>query len=134
MSLLLVEAPHGHYADVFQRIRSARAEALFIAPGAAAYIDRALIVDFSNQSRLPSSFDFREAVELGGWMSYGANLVDNYRRAAGFVGKILTGAKPAELPIEQPTRFELVVNAKTAKALGLAIPQRVLPQADEVIG
>jgi len=99
----------------------------------ATYVDRAVIVDFATRTRLPSSFDIREAVEIGGLMSYGVNLADNYRRAAGYVDKILKGAKPADLPVEQPTKFELVVNAKTAQALGTKIPQSLLLRADEVI-
>ncbi len=90
-------------------------------------------MDFATRMRLPSSFAYREAVELGGLMSYGVNLADNFRRAAGYVDKILKGAKPADLPIEQPTKFELVINLKTAKALGLTIPQSLLLRADEVI-
>ncbi len=78
-------------------------------------------------------FSQREHVETGGLMSYGADLADNYRRSAGYVAKILTGANPADLPIEQPTKFELVINLKTAKAFGLAIPASVLARANHVL-
>ena len=88
---------------------------------------------FATRTRLPSSFPWREVVELGGLMSYGVNAADVSRRAADYVDKILKGAKPADLPVEQPTKFELVINLKTAKALGLTIPQSILPSADEVI-
>jgi ABC-type uncharacterized transport system substrate-binding protein len=83
--------------------------------------------------RLPSMFDGRDFSEAGGLMSYGPNLSDLFRRAATFVDRILRGAKPADLPVEQPTKFELVVNLKTAKALGLTIPPSLLARADEVI-
>jgi putative ABC transport system substrate-binding protein len=78
-------------------------------------------------------FSYREAVELGGLMSYGVNFADVFRRAAGYVDKILRGAKPADLPVEQPTELELVINLKTAKALGLTIPSSLLQRADQVI-
>ena len=76
---------------------------------------------------------FKEQVEVGSHLSYGPNLTANYRRAASYVDKILKGAKPAEMPVEQPTKFELFINLKTAKPLGLTIPQSLLPRADEVI-
>ena len=113
--------PH-QYTDAFAQIGRGRAEALFVSLTAAAFADRALIVDFTTRTRLPSIFAYRESVELGGLMSYGVNLADNYRRTAGYVDKILKGAKPADLPVEQPTKFELIINVKTAKALGLTIP------------
>ena len=91
------------------------------------------IVDFAAKNRLPAMQAFRESVEVGGLMAYSANLPDMFRRAATFVDKILKGAKPADLPIEQPTKFELVINLKTAKALGLTIPRSLLLRADQVI-
>jgi len=91
------------------------------------------IVGFALKSRLPSMFGRREDVEAGGLMSYGADLADSYRRVAIYVDKILKGAKPADLPVEQPTKFELVINLKTAKQIGVTIPQSVLYRADKVI-
>ena len=91
------------------------------------------IVDFALKSRLPSLYSSRGYVEAGGLMSYGADFADIYRRVAYFVDRILKGAKPAELPVEQPTKFELVINLKTAKQIGLTIPPNVLARADRVI-
>ena len=91
------------------------------------------IAEFATQEHLPSVFAAREWVVAGGLMSYGPSLPDLFRRAATYVDKILKGAKPADLPMEQPMKFELVINLKTAKALGLTIPPTLLFQADEVI-
>jgi len=92
-----------------------------------------LIADFAMQNRLPSTFHLREFPAVGGLLSYGVDRLDLFRRAATYVDKILKGASPADLPIEQPTKFELVVNLKTAKALGFNIPPSLLARADEVI-
>ncbi len=100
-------------------------------PPTSAY--RQIIAEFATDNRIPMMSSMRLYVDAGGLMSYGPNLPDNFRRAAGYVDKILKGASPAELPVEQPTKFELVVNLKTARALGLTIPRSVLLRAEEVI-
>jgi ABC-type uncharacterized transport system substrate-binding protein len=94
---------------------------------------RTRLTDLAAKNRLPSIFTQRADVEAGGLISYGPNFADMYRRAATYVDKILKGAKPGDLPVEQPTKFELVINLKTAKALGLTISPSLLARADEVI-
>ncbi len=117
----------------FTAITGERADALLVLPDAMFVNHRARIADFAAKSRLPSVYGLREHAEAGGLISYAANRPDILRRAATYVDKILKGAKPADLPVEQPTRFELVINLKTAKALGLTIPQSILICADQVI-
>ncbi len=97
------------------------------------YVNEKRTVGFALKNRLPSMYNRREAVDAGGLMSYGADLSDSYRRVAYYVDRILKGAKPADLPVEQPTKFELVFNLKTAKQIGLTIPQSMLYRADKVI-
>ncbi len=117
----------------FTAITKERVGALLVPPGPFETVHRRRIIDLAATSRLPAMYGQRWFVNDGGLISYGVSLLDNFRRAATYVGKILKGAKPADLPIEQPTKFELEINFKTAKALGLTIPQSLLVRADEVI-
>ena len=110
-----------------------RADAIAVVQTAALFHERAQIVQLATGHRLPAAFTFKEFAETGGLMSYGAQLPDMFRRAAFYVDRILKGAKPGDLPMEQPTKFELVINLRTAKALGLAMPPSVLARADQVI-
>jgi len=119
--------------SVFSEIRNGRVSALIVLRNPVASAHRKQIVEFVMKSRLPAIYVSPEWVESGGLMSYALDVGDNYRRAATYVDKILKGAKPAELPIEQPTKFELVINLKTAKQIGLTIPPNVLARADKVI-
>ena len=120
-------------AGVFEVMQRERAQALIVQQNPFTDEHRKQIVDLAWKHRLPAMFDSRSPVDAGGLMSYGASNLAMRRRVAHYVDKILKGAKPADLPIEQPTVYELVVNLKTAKALGLTIPQSVLARADEVI-
>jgi putative ABC transport system substrate-binding protein len=135
VGLTMVLAAHTptKYTDAFALLGRVRVDALFVSLSPYTFINRRLIVDFARRSRLPDSRTNREAVELGALMCYGANIPDLFRRSSAYVDKILKGAKPADLPIEQPTKFELVINLKTAKALGLDVPPTLLASADEVI-
>jgi putative ABC transport system substrate-binding protein len=117
----------------FSDMTKARAGALTVLPSGMFIGERRRLVDLTAKNRLPAVYQTRESVDAGGLMSYGPNLADLFRRVATCVDKILKGAKPADLPVEQPTKFELVINLKTAKDLGLTIPQSVLARADEVI-
>jgi putative ABC transport system substrate-binding protein len=117
----------------FRAAAKGRADALLVLTSPVFVLQRTQIADLAVKSRLPAIYDRREFVDDGGLMCYGTNFADLSRRAATYVDKILKGAKPADLPVEQPTRFELVINLKTAKALSLTIPQSVLIRADHVI-
>ncbi len=117
----------------FREARKGRADGVLWLPSPVTIAQRKQVADLAAKSRLPAMYTASEFVDAGGLMSYGPNYADLYRRAATYVDKILKGAKPADLPVEQPTKFELVINLKTAKALGLTIPQSVLFRADQVI-
>jgi putative ABC transport system substrate-binding protein len=129
---LEVRAPSG-IDSAFAAMTRERAGAVIVLVDALLNDHRTRIAAFATKSRLPAVHGIREHAEAGGLMAYGASVSAMHRRAATFVDKILKGAKPADLPVEQPTKFELIVNLKTAKALGLTIPQAVLVRADEVI-
>jgi putative tryptophan/tyrosine transport system substrate-binding protein len=119
--------------DAFAAMGRERVEALLVVADPMLFVQRERIVALAAKHRLPGIFEWREFVEAGGLLSYGANIADMYRRLASYVDKILKGAKPGDLPVEQPTTFELVINLKTAQALGLTIPPHILFQATEVI-
>ena len=108
-------------------------DGLIVVVGAVATIQRDLIVRLAAQHKLPAVYPYRFFVEAGGLMSYGPNLIDLYRRSAGYVDRILKGEKPADLPVQATTKYELVINLKTAKALGITVPPSLLARADEVI-
>jgi len=117
----------------FSAITNHRAQAFILPPNPVTLLSRGQIASFAQRNRRPSIYGQKEYVDAGGLMSYGPSLSDQFRRAATYVDKILKGAKPADLPVEQPTKFDLVINLKSAKALGLTIPQSVLQRADQVI-
>jgi putative ABC transport system substrate-binding protein len=117
----------------FDAIIKDRSDALLLLADPFTGSQRRQIVEFAAQKRLPAIYESSEFVDAGGLMSYGPSIAENYRRAAYYVGKILKGAKPADLPIEQPTKFELIVNMKTARALGIKIPDSIMVQATKVI-
>ena len=119
--------------DAFRVIMRSHAEALFVLESALTFRARREIAQLALKNRLPTSFAFREYVDVGGLVAYGVNFSSMFRRAAEYIDKILKGAKPGDLPIEQPVTFELVINLKTAKALGLAIPPSLLLRADQII-
>jgi len=119
--------------SIFAAIGENRPDALFLTNTELIFVNRRLIVELAAKNRLPTVSNLREITEAGGLMSYGSVRSEAFRRAAIYVGKILKGAKPADLPVEQPTKYELVINLKTARLLDLAIPRDLLLVADEVI-
>jgi putative tryptophan/tyrosine transport system substrate-binding protein len=137
LQLRLFHAPEvQRAADIepaFETMRQAGAQAVFVAGGAVVYAERLRVAELELRHRLPAVHFSADHVRAGGLLSYGTDLVAQYRRAAHFVARILQGVKPADLPVEQPVRFEMAINLKTAKALGLAIPQSLLLRAGEVI-
>jgi ABC-type uncharacterized transport system substrate-binding protein len=120
------------FAAAFSVATRERAGALMVLGGSMLFTHRARLAELATQSRLPAMLTGKDSVEAGGLMSYGADIGAGFRRAADYVDRILKGAKPADLPVEQPTKFEFVINLRTAKALGLTIPPSVLARADEV--
>jgi putative ABC transport system substrate-binding protein len=132
LHLVEVRGPD-EFDRAFAAMASARADALLVLPSAMLFNERRRLVDLAARRRLPAMYQLGEFVELGGLMAYGASITDLVRRSATHVDKILKGAKPADLPVEQPTKFELVLNLKTAQALGITIPSSLLFQADRVI-
>ena len=121
------------FEKVFAALNKQRPDGLYVLGGGLMSANRKRIADFAVRSRLPSMYYNREDVDAGGLMSYGADIADSYRRVAYYVDRILKGAKPADLPVEQPTKFEFVINLKTAKQIGLTIPPEVLARATKLI-
>jgi putative ABC transport system substrate-binding protein len=117
----------------FRAASKGRAEGVLVLTGPVINLHRKQIAELAAKNRLPAIYPFPDYVEAGGLMSYSANIVDLYRRAATYVDKILKGAKPADLPVEQPIKFEFIINLKAAKQIGLTIPPNVLARADRVI-
>jgi putative ABC transport system substrate-binding protein len=118
---------------IFASLNKQRSDGLYVTGGPLMIANQKRTAAFAIKSRLPSMYGSKDAVDAGGLMYYGADLADSYRRVAYFVDRILKGAKPADLPVEQPTKFELVINLKTAKQIGVTIPQSMLYRADKVI-
>ena len=134
LRLQLIEARRREdLQPAFASLKEGRATALLVFPGPLLFEERRSIIEHAARSVLPAIYPWREAADDGGLMSYATNFPEMYRRAAVYVDKILKGAKPADLPIEQPTRVELVINLKTAKSLKLTVPESVLQRADQVI-
>ena len=121
------------FESAFARAKKERAQALITTTGGLINTQQRRVLDFAAKNRLPAIYHYSEFVEAGGLMSYGPDNTDLWRRAADFVDKILKGAKPADLPVEQPKKFEFIINLKAAKQIGLTIPPNVLARADRVI-
>jgi putative ABC transport system substrate-binding protein len=127
-----VPGPPG-FAEAFAAIMREHADALFVFPDPLTFGNRESIVGFANKNSIPALFGAREFVEVGGLMSYGSDYPALFRRAGNYVGRILKGESPADLPVEQPAKFELIINLKTAKAFGFDVAPTLLARADEVI-
>jgi putative ABC transport system substrate-binding protein len=121
------------FEKVFAALNKQRPDGLYVLASTLMYANQKRTVGFALKSRLPSMYNRREDVDAGGLMSYGADQAESYRRVAYFVDRILKGAKPADLPVEQPIKFEFIINLKAAKQIGLTIPPNVLVRADKVI-
>jgi len=134
LRLQIVEARGpADFNRAFSDMKSARAGALAVSPSAMFAGEARHLVDLAARDRLPAVYPWREYVDTGGFMAYGPNVADSFRRAATYVDKILKGARPGDLPVQQPTKFELVINLKTASTLGLTIPPSLLARADQII-
>ena len=133
IKLVVVEVRGGDYDGAFATMAAERPGALLVAATPTFMSDRKRIIDLAAEHRLPAIYEWPEQVEDGGLMSYGSTQPTLFQRAATYIDRIFKGAKPGDLPIEQPTKFELVINLKTAKALGLTIPPSLLQRADQVI-
>lgn len=133
MELIVVGLQGSDYAQAFEAMVAQRAQALFVATSPRFELDRKQIIELAAKHRLPAIYEWRRQVVDGGLMTYGTSQYGLYQRVASYIDRIFKGAKPGDLPIERPTRFELVINLKTAQALGLSLPQALLLRADEVI-
>ena len=132
LQLLEARAP-GDFAGAFSAMTKERADGVIVITSSMFNAERTRIAKLAAESRVPAIYALKEFAEAGGLMTYGIDVHESFRRAAGYVDKILKGAKPSDLPVEQPTKFELIINLKAAKALGLTIPQPLLLRADQII-
>jgi putative ABC transport system substrate-binding protein len=130
---ILAPQSREEFDGAFASMLSGRSDGLVVMPSPLFFLHRTRLIDLAAKGRLPTIYGGREYAEAGGLIAYGANTLYNYRRAATYIDKILKGTKPADLPVEQPTKFELIINLKSARALGLTIPPSLLGRADEVI-
>jgi putative ABC transport system substrate-binding protein len=133
VTLIHVEHAPDSYAEAFAVLTRDRPDALFVAYHPVNYANRQLITEFAAKQRIPGIYPYREAVMAGGLMSYSVSTTDLFRRAAGLVDKIFKGAKPADIPVERPTKLEFWINLKTAKIIGLEVPEKLLALADNVV-
>ena len=133
VTLIVVAVESGNYLNAFQRIVSERAQALLVLSSPLLHRDRSRIIALAARHRLPAIYQWRQHAEEGGLMAFGSNLAELSRRMAFYIDRIFKGAKPAELAVEQPTLYELVINLKTAKTLGLTIPPSLLARVDQII-